>query len=100
MLHTSVNSFLFDLQFIRNAEQQRLQIQPLPVRCIKNIQLKNFTVPVICKEVRQLIILLVSNHPKQNPLPFCNKLKGVQYSSEMHANTPVETLGKARAIHR
>ena len=90
MLHTTINGFLFDLQFIKKAEEQRLRIHALPVECRKHIKLKNFMLLVILKEVKNLFILLFSKNEKENTLSSYGGSGGVRYSTGIWANTIVE----------
>ncbi|GAC1602334.1 MAG: hypothetical protein NVS3B8_13860 [Chitinophagaceae bacterium] len=87
MLHTSINGFLFDLQFIRNAVQQRLRIHGLPVTCTKDIQLKNFRISIIYTEIKNLLILLFKQSKKQNILSSYSGSAEIRYSIEVWTNT-------------
>ncbi len=94
MLHTTINGFLFDLQFIKKAEQQRLRIHALPVECRKNIKLKNFRLPVILAEIKNLFILLFCKNEKENTLSSYSGSGGVRYSTGIWANTAVENADR------
>lgn len=94
MLCTSINSFLFDLQFIRNAAQQRLRIYALSVECTKNIQLKNFRLGVIWKELKNLFILLFKTHAKENSFSSYCGFRGIRYSSGIWTDNVMENADR------
>jgi len=87
MLHTSVDGFLFDLQFMQSAEQQQLSVYALPVTCTKGIQLKNFKLSIICREIKNLFIILFNQTNKENILSTYNCTGEIRYATEIWTNT-------------
>jgi glycosyltransferase involved in cell wall biosynthesis len=66
ILQTTINGFLFDLQFVKDAEQQGLKIHALPVNSTKDIQLKNFRMSIICTEIKNLLGLIFKKRDTEN----------------------------------
>ncbi|MBS1669055.1 MAG: glycosyltransferase [Bacteroidetes bacterium] len=90
MLQTTTNGFLFDLQFIKNAEDHCLRIHPLPVDCRKHIELKNFRMNIIYSEIKNLFTLLIGKNEK-NTIPSYSGSGRVRYSLGIWTNTFVES---------
>jgi glycosyltransferase involved in cell wall biosynthesis len=57
-LRTTINEFLFDTQFIKLAEKQKLSLCKLDVQCRQDVHFNNFKASVLVKEMINLIRLI------------------------------------------
>ena len=76
---TTLNGFLFDLQFIRKAQQRQHPICCLPVDCNKQLIFKNFTWALVYKEIKT-----VTFHLLKKKMPnFCLSPSGPGIKSQV-----------------